>query len=50
VFTPVALHCDGLNVVQADGSVRFVTPAEFNSPGEPSVSEQVDAWQSGWPE
>jgi prepilin-type N-terminal cleavage/methylation domain-containing protein len=49
-ITPVALHLGGLNIAQADGSARFVTRAEFNSPGGPTVPIQDDARQNWWRE
>ncbi len=48
--TPVALHRGGLNIALADGSARYVKPAEFNRPGGPSVTLQDDARQNWWRE
>lgn len=47
-ITPVALHGGGLNVAQADGSTRFVTRTEFNSPAGPATPMQDDARQNWW--
>jgi prepilin-type N-terminal cleavage/methylation domain-containing protein/prepilin-type processing-associated H-X9-DG protein len=48
--TPVALHGGGFNVALADGHARFVTHAEFASPGGPSEPIQTEPKQNWWRE
>ena len=47
-LVPVPLHRASLNTVMADGHAEQITSREFQQPGGPSVSLQVDARQNWW--
>lgn len=49
-LVPVPLHRGSLNAVMAEGHVEQITGSEYQQPGGPTVTFQVDPRQNWWRE